>query len=309
MKNTFKCKNIPKDASCSSHSRPRTNDVITLASTNDEKDSTLHPTVENPNKEHRGALCAENIKIAPIFLPRTASKRNTNVWIGQQEVDFPCRIQREQQVKILQDAKLCCDTTHRKSRHRERLPPPDVTRCLEEIQTSNPVFAARTAFSYLQEKSRALYSGNTFKTNKQPLCWCYILCICSVQHSQQTIQTLSVLQNHSEHGSPERVLKRPRLCLTAGCTAVVVDQPASAQGDVERTSRNLLQPRSSHLSRTRRLKQLNASGLIKNSEGQSDKTMTDPQKGKWGPMTLFFSTTFWHFFPPMILKGLFVLLI
>lgn len=142
-----------------------------------------------------------------------------------------------------------------------------------------------------------------------PYMWCYILCICSVQHSQQTIQTLSVLQNHSEHGSPERVLKRPRLCLTAGCTAVVVDQPASAQGDVERTSRNLLQPRSSHLSRTRRLKQLNASGLIKNSEGQSDKTMTDPQKGKWGPMTLFFSTTFWHFFPPMILKGLFVLLI
>lgn len=161
MKNTFKCKNIRKEASCPSYSRPRTNEVITLVSANDGRDSTLHPVLEEPTKQHQWDFCAENMKIAPIFLPRTVSKRGTDVWIGQQKVDFPCQTQREQQVKILQEAKSSCDTTHKEGRYRERLPTPDVTRCLEEIQTSNPAFPAGTAFSNLQKKSCALSSGNT----------------------------------------------------------------------------------------------------------------------------------------------------
>lgn len=292
MKNTFKCKNIDKDASCSSHSLSRTSEVVTLASTDDGRDSTLHPTVENPIKKHQRAFfCAENIKIAPVFLPRTARKHGTNVWIGQQKVDFPRQIQREQQVKIVQDATCIRGTSHREGRHRDRLPPPDVNRCLEEIQRSNPAFPAQTVFCYLQEKSRALRSGNTliFITASLLSTCCAkhgvkcFVCICSVQHSQKTIQTSSFLQNHhSEPGSPERVPKRPRLCLTAGCTAIVVEQPASSQDGVERRARNLLQPRrSSQLSRTRRLKQMNAtSALVKKSEEQSDKTTDDPQKGK-----------------------------
>lgn len=283
MKSKFKCKNVHKNASCSSHSRSRTNEMITVASTNDGRDSTLRPTVENPTKEHRWAFCAENINIAPIFLPRTATKHGTNMWIGQQEVDFPRQIQRERQVKSVQDAKYSCDTANREVRHRERLPPPDVTTCLEEIQRSNPAFPAQTTLSYLQEKSRALRSGNA--ASLLLICFaihvvqCFVS-ICSVQHPQQTIQTSSLLQNHTEHGSLEKVPKRPRLCLTAGRTAVAVDQPASSQDGAERTAPNHLQPRSSQLSRTRRLKQSNAWRLVKKSEEQSDKTTSDPQKGK-----------------------------
>lgn len=161
MKKTFKCKNIHNDASCPTHSRPRTNEVITLVSANDGRDSTLHPALEEPTKEHQWGFCTENMKIAPIFLPRTVSKHGTDVWIGQQKGDFPCQTQREQQVEILQEAKSSCDTTHKECRYRERLQTPDVTRCLEEIQTCNPVFPAGTAFSNLQTKSCALSSGNT----------------------------------------------------------------------------------------------------------------------------------------------------
>lgn len=163
MKNTFKCKNTNNDASCSSHRRPRTNEAITRASSDDGRGSTLHSPEEQPTKEHPWAFCAENIKIAPIFLPRTVSKHGTNARIGQRNEDFPSQIEREQQVTIRQeDAKHSCDpTTHREGRCRGRLPPPDVTRCLEEIQTSNPGFPARTAFSNLQEKSSALCSGDT----------------------------------------------------------------------------------------------------------------------------------------------------
>lgn len=161
MKNTFKCHNINRDASCSSHSRPRTNEVITLASSSRERDSTFHPSVKKPIKEHRPTFCAENVKIAAIFLPRTVSNHGTNVWDGQQKVDFPCQFQ--QQMKIPQDAKHRYDKSHRQGRRRERLEPPDVSRCLEKIQTSNPAFPAQTAFSSLKEKSRALCSGNSLK--------------------------------------------------------------------------------------------------------------------------------------------------
>lgn len=161
MKNAFKCQNTNDDASCSSRSRPRTNKAITRASADDGRDSTLHSPEEEPAKEHPWAFCAQNIKIAPIFLPRTVSKHGTNGRIGQQKEDFPSQIEREQQVTIRQDAKHSCDPTHGAGRYRGRLPPPDVTRCLEEIQTSNPGFPARTAFSNLQEKSSALCSGDT----------------------------------------------------------------------------------------------------------------------------------------------------
>lgn len=161
MKNIFKCKNIDKDASCSSHGLPRTNEVITLASANDGRDSTLQPSVEKPTKKHQRVFCAENRKIAHIFLPRTVNKHGTHVGTGQQKVDLLCHIQLEQQVKILQEAKSSCDTTHRECRHRERLPTPDVTRCVEEIQASNPAFPVCTTFCYLQEKSQAHSPGNT----------------------------------------------------------------------------------------------------------------------------------------------------
>lgn len=148
MKNTFKCKNTNSEA-------------VTRASSDDGKDSTLHSPEEEPTKEHPWAFCAENIKIAPIFLPRTVSKHGTNARIAQQKEDLPSQIEREQQVTIHQDAKHSCDPTHRAGRYRGRLPPPDVTRCLEEIRTSNPAFPARTALSNLQEKSSALCSGDT----------------------------------------------------------------------------------------------------------------------------------------------------
>lgn len=106
----------------------------------------------------------------------------------------------------------------------------------------------------------------------------------SVQHSQQT----SFLQNHSDHGSPERVPKRPRMCLTAGSCAVAIETAASVQDGEQRTSRNLLLPRSSQLSCTRRLKQQNAAGLNQKSEGELDGKPNDPQKGESGFFTRFF---------------------
>lgn len=151
-----------KYALCSIHSRPRTNVAITLGSSGDRRDSALHPPEEEPTKEqHPWPFCAENIKIAPIFLPRTVSKHGTNGRIGQQKEDLPPKVEREQQVTIHQDAKHSCDPTHREGSYRGRLPPPDVTRCLEEIQTSNPAFPARTTFINLLEKSGTLCSGDT----------------------------------------------------------------------------------------------------------------------------------------------------
>lgn len=137
MKNAFEYQNVHKDASRSSHRRPGANEVITAASSSQE-----------------------NVQIAPIFLPRSVNNRCKRVWVGQQRVDFTC--QSQEKVKTVQDAKHSCDPTQRQGGHRERLPPPEVTRCLEEIQTFNPAFPAKTVFSNLKEKSRALFSGSTF---------------------------------------------------------------------------------------------------------------------------------------------------
>lgn len=139
MKNRLKRKNSYNDASCSSHNHPTTREV-------------------EPKKEHPWTFSAGNIKIAPIFLRRSVTKHGTNGIIGQQKVNF--EIERVQQVKSHQDAKLSCDRAHRGGRSRGPLPLPDVTRCLEEIQPPNPAFPARAVFSKLQQKSSAYCSGD-----------------------------------------------------------------------------------------------------------------------------------------------------
>lgn len=172
MKNTLKWNNTSQDASCSSLCKSRTTEVITVVSdrgsSDDETDLASHPSKDthgsdvaaaslptrrvNPTKERPRDFCARDVKIAPIFLRTT--KHNTNGRMGQREMAFPSQIGKVQQMK---------SQTERKGHCRGQLPVPGLLSFLEEIQTSNPAFPARTMFSNLQKKTSD--SGDTLKSH------------------------------------------------------------------------------------------------------------------------------------------------
>lgn len=172
MKNKLKLNSTSKDASCSSLSQSRTTEVITVVSDRgssaDETDLASHPSKDthgsdvaaanfttrrvNPTKERPRDFCARDVKIAYIFLRTT--KHNTNGRMGQREMAFPSQIEKVQQVK---------SQTERKDHCRGQLPVPGLLSFLEEIQTSNPAFPARTVFNNLQKKTSEQDSGDTLQ--------------------------------------------------------------------------------------------------------------------------------------------------
>lgn len=168
MKNKLKPNNTSKDASCSSHSQSRTTEVITVvsdrSSSADETDLASHPSKDTHGSDVVAAsfttrreqrtrdFCAKDVKIAPVFLRTT--KHNTNGRKGQREMALPSQIEKVQQVK---------SQTEKKGHCTGQLPVSGLLSFLEEIQTSNPAFPARTVFSNLQKKTSEQDSGDTLR--------------------------------------------------------------------------------------------------------------------------------------------------
>lgn len=158
----------------------------------------------NPTKECPRDFCAIDVKIAPIFLRTT--KHNNNGRMGQREMAFPSQIEKVQQVK---------SQTERKDHCRGQLPVPGLLSFLEEIQTSNPAFPARTVFSNLQKKTSEQDSGDALLLSLciDILASCidindvrWFVCVCSAQH----VQTVFVIQSRKLPGIkfPKEPLKR-----------------------------------------------------------------------------------------------------
>ncbi|XP_044044944.1 ATPase family AAA domain-containing protein 5b isoform X2 [Siniperca chuatsi] len=284
MRNKLKRNKTCKDASCPSKDRPRAAEVITLvlsesSCSNDETSQTdsasqaardtsgsdvaaagFSSRKVQPLQEQRKTFCAKDIKIAPIFMytkRHSKSKPSSDRKLDQpvdklQESVPPPQIEDVQLVKSKQRLSTVSHLKERKGSWGGQLSPSALHCCLEQIQTSNPAFPARTVFSTLQKKAS--------------------------KRLQDFGSTENSLQNHLKekrkrgNESPERVPKRLRSSLTAEGAVGMGHSHMSVQHVQESTSQTVKkQPRSNKLSRTHRLRQQSGSpaGLVNNCEPYS----------------------------------------
>lgn len=189
MRNKLKRREKRKDASCPSKKQPRAAEVTTVVlsdsscSNDDETESASMAAKDThgsdvaaaaaaagisaikvkPLQEHGKAVCAKDIKIAPIFLHAAQHSRSERSSDGEllQKSLLPSHSEDVQRVRSQQRSVSVSTLTERKGCWRGQLSPSALHSCLEEIQTSNPAFPVRAVFSILQRKTSLQDSGDT----------------------------------------------------------------------------------------------------------------------------------------------------
>lgn len=188
MRNKLKRREKRKDASCPRKKQPRAAEVTTVVlsdsscSNDDETESASMAAKDThgsdvaaaaaagisaikvkPLQEHGKAVCAKDIKIAPIFLHAAQHSRSERSSDGEllQKSLLPSHSEDVQRVRSQQRSVSVSTLTERKGCWRGQLSPSALHSCLEEIQTSNPAFPVRAVFSILQRKTSVQDSGDT----------------------------------------------------------------------------------------------------------------------------------------------------
>lgn len=186
MRNKLKRREKCKDASCPSKNQPRAAEVTTVVlsdsscSNDDETESASMAAKDThgsdvaaaagisarkvkPLQVHGKAVCAKDIKIAPIFFHAAQHSRSERSSDGEllQKSLLPSHSETVQQVRSQQRSSTVSPLTERKGCWRGQLSPSALHSCLEEIQTSNPAFPVRAVFSILQKKTSLQDSGDT----------------------------------------------------------------------------------------------------------------------------------------------------
>ncbi|KAM7394091.1 hypothetical protein PAMP_020911 [Pampus punctatissimus] len=288
MRNKHRRTKTRKDASCPSKDTVRTTEVITLVLSDDEtspeKDSFLLAVKDThgskaatggvsssklqPLQEKKKTCCAEDIKIAPIFL-RTAQqskgKRSSDGRLDQpaeklQKSVLPLQSDDSQLMKSQLSTPAVSHLIEKKLSWRRQLSPSDLLSCLEEIQTSNPAFPVQTVFGTLQRKG--------FSSSAE-----------SPSYSRQN-QFKEKRKRGNE--SSQKASKRLRSSLS---TEGIIDTSyclLSVRGVQESAVLSLKkQPRRSRLSRSHRLKQQSESvGLVNNYDTNSEHTNQTESDGQ-----------------------------
>ncbi|XP_022622604.1 ATPase family AAA domain-containing protein 5-like [Seriola dumerili] len=233
--------------------------------------------VQPLQEKKKQTCCAKGIKIAPIFLRQSESKRSSNGKLYQpvEKPQKPVPPQRDDLRRVKSQRRLSVSTvshlTEKEgiilSSWRGRLSPSSLHSCLEEIKTSNPVFPVHTVFSKLQRKASEKLRdfGSTGETEQES--------VNSLSKAENSLQNHLKEKRKRGDENSEGVPKRLRCSLT-GEDAIGVDQfHLLAQGGQESTVISVKeQPRSRKLSRSHRLRERSGSiaGLVNNCEPNSE---------------------------------------
>uniref|UniRef100_A0A3B4Y042 AAA+ ATPase domain-containing protein n=1 Tax=Seriola lalandi dorsalis TaxID=1841481 RepID=A0A3B4Y042_SERLL len=195
--------------------------------------------VQPLQEKKKQTCCAKGIKIAPIFLRQSESKRSSNGKLYQpvEKPQKPVPPQRDDLQRVKSQRRLSVSTVSQLTEKegiilspwRGRLSPSSLHSCLEEIKTSNPVFPVHTVFSTLQRKASEKLRdfGSTGETEQES--------VNSLSKAENSLQNhLKEKRKRGEENS-EGVSKRLRCSLTAE-DAIGVDQcHLLAQGVQEST--------------------------------------------------------------------------
>ncbi|KAM7418885.1 hypothetical protein PAMA_016149 [Pampus argenteus] len=168
MRNKLRRTKTRQDALCPSKDTVRATEVITLVLSDDdtslEKDTqgskSSSSKVQPLQKKKKKPCCAEDIKIAPIFLhtaQRSKCERSSDGGLDQpaeelQKSVLPLQSDDSQLVRGHLSTPAVSHLTEKKLSWRRQLSPSALLSCLEEIQTSNPAFPVQTVFGALQSK-------------------------------------------------------------------------------------------------------------------------------------------------------------
>ncbi|XP_038569668.1 ATPase family AAA domain-containing protein 5b isoform X2 [Micropterus salmoides] len=248
MRNKLKRSKTCKDVSRPSKDRQRAAEVIPLVLT--ESSCSSHETSDS-------TFCAKYIKIAPIFVhtarhskSKRTSDRKQDQHVNKLQESAP---QSEDVQLVKSEQRLSVSVFHLTEKNgpswRGQLSPSALHCCLDEIQTSNPAFPARTVFSTFQKKASERLQ-NSLSTGNSP--------------HQRSLQNHIKEKRKRGNESTERVPKRPK-CGLVGMgychMSVQVVQESTVLTAKE-------QPRRNKLSRTHRLRQQSGSpaGLVNNCE-------------------------------------------
>uniref|UniRef100_A0A3B4T300 ATPase family AAA domain containing 5b n=1 Tax=Seriola dumerili TaxID=41447 RepID=A0A3B4T300_SERDU len=195
--------------------------------------------VQPLQEKKKQTCCAKGIKIAPIFLRQSESKRSSNGKLYQpvEKPQKPVPPQRDDLRRVKSQRRLSVSTvshlTEKEgiilSSWRGRLSPSSLHSCLEEIKTSNPVFPVHTVFSKLQRKASEKLRdfGSTGETEQES--------VNSLSKAENSLQNHLKEKRKRGDENSEGVPKRLRCSLT-GEDAIGVDQfHLLAQGGQEST--------------------------------------------------------------------------
>ncbi|XP_035515535.1 ATPase family AAA domain-containing protein 5b [Morone saxatilis] len=268
MRNKLKRCKRSKDASSPSKAPQRSAEVITAESAESRSSNQqASPAKDTPGSSvsargQRKTFCAEDIKIAPVFL-RSAqlsrSQRGSEGTPGQPAE----KLQRSVQSEGVQPVK-----GQQRNRCRGQLPLSTLHSCLEEIQISNPAFPVRAVFSTLQKKTSLQDFGST--ADDSPV--------------QSSLQKQLKEKRKCGDETSERAPKRLRSSLSAE-GAVVEDRCSVSALGVQDSAVPVArkQPRGNKLSRSHRLRQQSGSpaGLVNNCEPLINHTQSDSQSLKY----------------------------
>ncbi|XP_051239799.1 ATPase family AAA domain-containing protein 5b isoform X2 [Dicentrarchus labrax] len=281
MRNKLKRSKKCKDGSYPSKDPQRTAEVTTVELAGSSSSNHEAPPAKDRHgsgvsaagvpvgQEHRNTFCAEDIKIAPIFLrsaQHSQSQRGSEGTPGKPAEKLQTSVQSED-VQLVQSQQRLSAVSYLRKRCRGQLSPSTLHSCLKEIQTSNPAFPVRAVFNTLQKKTSLQDFGST---DDSP-----------VQSSLQ--RQLKEKRKWGDETS-ERAHKRLRSSLTAEGVVVKDHCSVSAQGVQDSTvpvARK--QSRGNKLSRSYRLRQQSGSpaGLVNNCEPLINHAESDSQSLKY----------------------------
>uniref|UniRef100_A0A8C4DRS7 AAA+ ATPase domain-containing protein n=1 Tax=Dicentrarchus labrax TaxID=13489 RepID=A0A8C4DRS7_DICLA len=200
MRNKLKRSKKCKDGSYPSKDPQRTAEVTTVELAGSSSSNHEAPPAKDRHgsgvsaagvpvgQEHRNTFCAEDIKIAPIFLrsaQHSQSQRGSEGTPGKPAEKLQTSVQSED-VQLVQSQQRLSAVSYLRKRCRGQLSPSTLHSCLKEIQTSNPAFPVRAVFNTLQKKTSLQDFGSTgeIEHNFEDVLWTDKY---SPQHSSEVI--------------------------------------------------------------------------------------------------------------------------